>query len=178
MQKMHNGIGENIRQLRKRRGLSIGKLVDLVSIESGEAITDQYASAMERGERTVPTRLLVPLAKALHCTMSDLFGIAPPEDDVQAMRRMLIEDIAALPEDEIRIMWNVARIFGGNKSPLIQCVGMYISLKEGARAEAARPLIEIYNREADAGNLVADAPDVGSEYVDTEYRRLRKNAKR
>lgn len=174
MQDAKMTVGQRVKEIRQRQGISIHLLVDMVSAISGVGLSDQYASAMERGERTVPTRFLVPLAKALHCTMADLFGIEPPEDDAQAMRRMIIEDIAALPEDEMRILWNAARTFRGNKHPLIQCVGMYISLTEQSRAEAARPLIEIYNRDADAGNLVTDAPDVGSEYVDIEYKRLKK----
>lgn len=174
MQKDKMTVGQRVREIRQRQGISIHLLVDMVSAMIGETISDQYASAMERGERTVPTKFLVPLTKALHCTMADLFGIDPPQDDIQAMRRMIIEDIASLPDDEIKIMWNAARTFRGNKHPLIQCVGMYISLSEQARSEAVRPLIEIYNRESELGNLVDDAPDVGSEYVDTEYRRLKK----
>lgn len=167
-------VGQRVKAIRQKQGLSIRLLVDMVSAILGESLSEQYASAMERGERAVPVKFLVPLTKALHCTMADLFGIEPPQDDVQAMRRMLIEDIAALPEDETKILWNATRVFRGNKFPLIQCVGMYISLDEQARAEAARPLIEIYNREFEHGTLVPDAPDVGSEYVVAEYKRLKR----
>lgn len=59
-------LGENLRQLRLRKGLSQERLAELASLHR------TYVGGIERGERNVSTENLVKLARALGVKPADL----------------------------------------------------------------------------------------------------------
>lgn len=74
-------IGERVRLVRRRRGLSVETAAGLAGIDKG------FLSRLERGERAFARRgLLENLASALSCSMSDLTGqpYLSPDRDSQA----------------------------------------------------------------------------------------------
>lgn len=135
-------------------------------------VSEAVVGTWERNEAQLYSKYIIPLAAALNCSVYDLFGIEPPETDIQEKRRMLLESIMIMPKDELEIIWNVSRIFNGNKHPLIHCVGMYISMSEDARAESVLALLETYRREKTFGRLVETAPNVDLEFALKEWGRL------
>lgn len=165
-------MGDVIRQLRKKNGLTIKKAVDRLEECGGYPITESLFGMWERNERNVPSDQIIALAKALSCTVYDLFSCDPPSTDIQAKRRTLLDRIMSLPEDELEIIWNVSHLFEGNLHPLIHCIGMYISMDADARAESALALLETYRREKEEGKLVESAPGVNLEFTLDEWKRL------
>ncbi|MQA10775.1 MAG: helix-turn-helix domain-containing protein [Pseudonocardiaceae bacterium] len=79
-------IGERVRKVRRRRGLSLEVAAGLAGISMG------YLSMLERGERRFERRGLVEdLASALGCSPADLTGqpYLPPDSETAAGKRVV-----------------------------------------------------------------------------------------
>jgi transcriptional regulator with XRE-family HTH domain len=86
-----SAIGARARMIRRRRGLSLEVVLEVVAGLAG--ITKQYLSALERGKRGFNRRGLVEnLANALGCSVADLTG-----QPYLAPDRATLEGRAALP---------------------------------------------------------------------------------
>ncbi|WP_156277358.1 helix-turn-helix domain-containing protein [Paenibacillus sp. NEAU-GSW1] len=71
MSKFAHYIGENIRNLRKERGLSQEQLALRAEINAS------YMGQVERGEKSPTIDVLGKIAGALHCSLEQIVGSAP-----------------------------------------------------------------------------------------------------
>ena len=61
-------LGENIRTMREKRGLSQSELAEKIELQK------QNVSAFERGVKTPSLEKLIAIADTLHCTTDELLG--------------------------------------------------------------------------------------------------------
>ena len=89
-----NGLGEKLKELRERQGLTLGELA------RAAAATSSYLGRLERGERDPSATVLRRLAEPLGCTEVELLklgGFLSPDavDDRLARLRIAVrEEIA------------------------------------------------------------------------------------
>lgn len=67
----HKKLGERIKELRKKEGMSQEKLADEVEIDRS------YMGFLERGERNATLNKLKDIAKALKISLAELFKDIP-----------------------------------------------------------------------------------------------------
>lgn len=71
--------GENLRRMRRERGLSLEELAEEI------ALTSVHIFAWEEGESSMPFWVLLECAKVLECSYSELLdGVAPPASQEEA----------------------------------------------------------------------------------------------
>jgi transcriptional regulator with XRE-family HTH domain len=88
-------LGERLRQLRKRRGLSQTELADTLGVH--QSLVSEYA----RGTVRIPATVLTSLAQTLKTSLDQLVGLKPPkENGVLHDRRFIrrLERIEKLPK--------------------------------------------------------------------------------
>lgn len=129
-------IGERVKQLRDRAGLSQGGLAQLVAREANETDYHQTAiSAIERGTKRPSVQVLAALAKILNTNTDYLLGLTDDEkpasdleDQVvvgvhdQEERRLLQETVDLLSgksRDEQRYIVDLVRRLMGSTKPRI-----------------------------------------------------------
>lgn len=169
---MESTIGKNIREIRKIRKLTIAELADRISELGGDSVSGGLVGAWERGERKIFAYQIPFIAEALGITITELYGSKPKSENVEAILQDLFQDIHDLGPEEIEILYNVARVFNGNKYPLIHLVGMYVSLNRKERAEIAMMGIHMYEKGIREGSISPDAPRVNLDLIEREWRKL------
>lgn len=70
-----NNLGQRIKELRKRNDLTQEKLADLLGV------TYQSVSKWECGVTMPDLSMMIPIARVLHISMDELFGMKPAEQD-------------------------------------------------------------------------------------------------
>lgn len=166
-------IGENIRRIRKLKGLTIEQLADKYSEVSGVPISSGTVGAWERAEKRISAMQLYYTAMALECPVERLYD-QPGSVTDSKLERIFSEYRSLSPEDQ-SILYIAAEKWQGNTKALIHSVGMYMSMTRKDRAEVAFLCLHQYGKAKEAGRLVPDAPDVDAELIEKEWIRLVKS---
>lgn len=87
-------MGENLRKIRKARGLTMKQLAELVDVT--ESAIGQY----ETGKRSPSYKVLMRICEALRCQVEDITGVRLMEESLEDP----YEDAWLFLEDEIKLL--------------------------------------------------------------------------
>jgi transcriptional regulator with XRE-family HTH domain len=88
-------VGLQIRELRKRKGLTQEKVAERASVNA------TYYGRVERGDANVSLELLAAIAEALETPIEELVTIDAPRDPGEITEELICA-LRALPEKDIR----------------------------------------------------------------------------
>ena len=91
-------LGKRVLELRTARGLTQQQVADKMNIDI------RNFRRMELGE-TFPARNIIPLAKALGVTLSQLYDIEHLQMDEQSMRTFVKESVDVMPLEQLTIIY-------------------------------------------------------------------------
>lgn len=144
-------LGDNIRRIRKLRGLTAAELSQKLDI------TPDELRKYERGERTLSVERMITFASALDCSVQNLLegldsrsgGMLPSSNLIRMMT-----------PDEHRIMHYMATDWDGDVRALIIACGIYMVLPPRRRREAMMAM-DVIKDEALLANEIspADLPE-------------------
>lgn len=165
--KYYNELGENLRNVRKTRGMSLMKLSNRIAELFNVDISANLISMWERGERRVSVEHLNYLCKALDCTPN---LICPGFNQKPSER--LIEELGALPKNEQEILEFAATRWEGNSHALIQFCGLYMSLPRRLREGIAFMGLSLHEKGRNEHVIDPDVPDFSVVYIEEQWKKL------
>lgn len=166
-------LGQNIKQARKRAGLSATELADKISELSGEDLSRRTIYAWERAERTISDVDLYYLAMALQCNIDWLFRT---RDYLRT--KDLMQRICLMSRQDQEILRYAIVDWDGDFHALLQWNAKYMMMPEYIRAEAASSVILTYQLAKDKGVTVNTELDFDDEYLDKAWFKLMKTKKK
>lgn len=125
-------ISENIRSMRKSRGLTMAQVADRMTDAGEDVISSSMVGSWERGERRPSADSLYLLSIALRCSIDSLFY-----GEQKRAQNRLIEEIQALSEREKETLLFTASIWDGDEHALLEWVRMYVSIPHRYRTDVA-----------------------------------------
>lgn len=161
-------IGENIRQIRKKRAMSMAELATAASIyldDDAEQITASMIGRWERGECRIYADQIIALSQALHCTGSALAGGHSHMQGTEQKRIEFLEAVAEYPADAKEILWYLSNEWDGNLLAAVYMLGMYAMTPEEMRMDGSGMIIHQYQQALAHGKVGEEVqPDL--EYVE------------
>lgn len=158
---MNNKISDNLRQLRKLRGLTQSDLAAQLTIASGETVLPVTISRWENGRRAIPAYMLGYAAQILHTSAQAFYDLHTTPDD----KRLLLE-YAAMKDREKGILRYIVANWQGDAHALIHWIALYISVAKRRRADLVGPAIHSYHAMRAAGDIDSSAPAPDIEYLE------------
>ena len=104
MRSIHIEIGNSIRQLRIKKGLSQEKLAELSDLNTS------YIGQIERGEKNPSVDIVYSIAKALDTELSDLFSNISHIDD-NSYAQKVYSLMLAMDEKHSMFIYDLASLF-------------------------------------------------------------------
>ncbi|MFQ5432290.1 MAG: helix-turn-helix domain-containing protein [Nitrospinota bacterium] len=89
-------IGQRIKEIRKRRGLTQEKLAEKTGV------TDKFIGAVERGESFASFAKLEAISKSLDCDLRHFFEIDYMDESESQLARLIQKRVKLLSKDEKR----------------------------------------------------------------------------
>lgn len=96
-------VGDRIRQLRKKRGLSqeeLGYKSDLHYTHIG---------SIERGEKNWSIDTLIKVARGLNISVNDLLTLPSKPEDIKSLKKKIIEEINESSPESLKIFSDMVR---------------------------------------------------------------------
>lgn len=162
-------LGKNIREIRKLRGMNLQDLSDRIQKTSGVDYSGNLISMWERGERRIAADQLDAICKGLECTPN---LILPGYNTIPSER--VLQEYAALPDGEKRILEYAATQWDGNTHALVQFTALYMALPRRLREGIAFVGISAFEKGQKEGVINPDAPAVDVAYIEEQWRHLLK----
>lgn len=103
MNELKSLLGQRIKEVRIKRGLSQQKLSEIINIDQ------RNLSNIECGN-TFPAKSLIQIANALNVTLSELFDFEHLSINTQEMKKYIIDNINMLNEEEIKIIYRLMHL--------------------------------------------------------------------
>lgn len=149
-------VGENIRSVRRLRGMTGEALSRAIQSKCGCTISDGAIRRWERNERAVSVDDLIMLAIALDCSLQTLLdGLDPRMGDVPETKGK----IGMLSPEDHQILRHLATDWRGDIHTLIVADGVYGCLPEHLALEVIMYMMELLHRGIQSGEVrVQDLP--------------------
>lgn len=163
--------GQNIRELRLARGMSLDDFADAYNAISGQPITANAVGYWERGERVINSTAMMYITRVLSCPYSAIYrGVDPRIAKMETLEALMVQ-IVSLPGSEQETLRCMAETFEGDTIALIKFVQRCVlDLPREYRREVLG--FGIHMREqAEAAGVVEPAPE-DLEYITEEWEYL------
>ena len=153
-------VGNNIRNMRKIRGMTIEQAADLCEI------TKDAWRKYEKGERSLTVEDMLQIADVLNCSEQNfLRGLrGEPEPTVKEIRK--------LDRDEHEILEHISTDFRGDRKALIIATGVYASIPPQRRREIMLVLNMQMEDSIRCGEIAAESLPRGTEYMQAALGKL------
>lgn len=162
-------LGRNIREIRNLRNLSLPEVSQIIVDKCGMDVSANLLGMWERGERRIPVEYLDCICKALECTPNLL---CPGFNAVPSDR--IMQEFAALPDDEKEILEFAATQWDGNTHALIHFSNLYMALPRHWREDIAYIGLSIFEKACAKGDVDLSAPPVNLQYIEEQWQALKK----
>ena len=96
-------FGRRVRALRRKQELTQQQLGDRAGVNY------KYVGAIERGEENPSLRVIEGLARGLGVEMVDLFEVEHEEQDPEALRERIGDELAGAGRDELQVALRMVR---------------------------------------------------------------------
>ncbi len=149
-------IGENIRSVRRLRGMTAEELAQAIQTKCDYTITDGAIRRWERNERSITVDDLIMLAVSLECSLQTLLdGLDPRMGDVPETHGK----IGMLSPEDHQILRHLATDWRGDIHALIVADGVYGCLPERLAMDAIMHMMELLQLGIQSGEIrVKDLP--------------------
>lgn len=161
------GIGKNIAEIRRIKGLTQAQLAEAVGV------SPQTVGAWERGDRRIYADQVQAVAAALSCSPTSVYGQRTDmTDGAEAMRQRFLDEVASLQAADKLILNHALTKWRGDKHALLQFIGLYMALPPEYRQHIALEGLLQHGIAADAGRIDAKAPPFDVAYIEKRWRNL------
>lgn len=158
---INNRIGQNLREVRKLRGLSGEALAELMQ-QHGVNISQDTIRRYERGERFVTAEEVIVFADVLNCSTQALVDGADPSMGTVPHTKKKFGRL--LPEDH-KILRNLAGNWDGDIHALIIADGIYAAIPPERRRAIIMELCVQADEAVRSGEMTIDDLPEGIAYM-------------